>query len=72
MKNNIKSILLKNFSRLKKIKFNENDDLINNGILDSLELIQLLTILKKVYKFDLKKYQKKYNNFKIKNLENFI
>jgi|TARA_B110000046_G_C12945231_1_gene377677 acyl carrier protein len=72
MKNNIKIILLKNFSRLKKIKFNENDDLINNGILDSLELIKLLTILKKVYKFDLKKYQKKYNNFKIKNLENFI
>lgn len=72
MKNNIKIILLKNFSRLKKIKFNENDDLINNGILDSLELIKLLTILKKVYQFDLKKYQKKYNNFKIKNLEKFI
>jgi acyl carrier protein len=72
MKNNIKNILLKNFPRLKKIKFIENDDLINNGILDSLELIKLLTILKKVYKFDLKKYQKKNNNFKIKNLENFI
>ena len=49
-----------------------NSDLINDGIIDSLELLGLIEVLEKKYKFDFKDYQKKNKNFKIRNLEKYI
>ena len=72
MKNKFETILIKNFPRLKKIKINKNDDLIKSGIIDSLELMKLISILEKKNKFNFNKYQKKNKNFKINNLEKFI
>ena len=39
---------------------------------DSMDLVTLITRLKKNYKFDIDKYQKKFNKFTIKNLDNFL
>lgn len=60
------------YPRLKKTNLNMNSDLINDGIIDSLELLGLIEVLQKRYKFDFKKYQKKNKNFKIKNLEKYL
>tara|TARA_B100001094_G_C17835225_1_gene625183 strand:- start:94 stop:312 length:219 start_codon:yes stop_codon:yes gene_type:complete len=72
MKNNIEKILTKNFPRLKKTKISKNIDLIKNGIIDSLELMKLISYLEKKHKFNFNLYQKKNKNFKISNLEKFI
>jgi acyl carrier protein len=72
MKNSIVNILIKNFPRLKKIKFNSEDDLIKTGIIDSLELMKLIQHLEKKYDFSFNEYSKKNNNFKIKNLDKYI
>ena len=72
MKKKVEQLLIKNFPRLKKIKLKKNDDLIKTGILDSLELVKLITILEKKHNFSFKKYQKKNNNFKIASIEKFI
>lgn len=72
MNNDLIKILKKKFSRLKKIKINNNSDLIKNELLDSLEMIELLEFLEKKTNFKFKLYQKKHKNFVIKNLNNFI
>lgn len=72
MSNDVIKILKKKFSRLKKTKLNLDSDLIKNRILDSLEMIELLEYLEKKTKFSFKLYQKKHNNFIIKNLNKFI
>ena len=72
MKNSIVNILIKNFPRLKKIKFNSEDDLIKTGIIDSLELMKLIQHLEKKYDFSFNEYSKKNNNFKINNLDKYI
>ena len=71
-KNKLDKILTKNFPRLKKMSYSNSSDLIKQALLDSLELIKLLTILEKKHNFNLKQYQKKNNNFMIKNIEKFI
>ena len=66
-------LVIKNlFPRLKKTSLEMNSDLIKDGIIDSLELLGLITALEKNYKFNFKKYQKINQNFKIKDLEKFI
>ena len=72
MKNNFEKILIKNFSKLKKTKIDKNIDLIKSGIIDSLELMKLISYLEKKHKFNFNSYQKKNKNFKISNLEKFI
>lgn len=72
MKNDFEKILKKYFPRLKKIKINKNSDLLKNGLIDSLELMNLMSYLEKKHKFNFAKYQKKSKDFKIKNLEKFI
>ena len=64
--------LVKLFPRLKKNKIKTTDDLVKKAILDSMDLVTLVTRLKKNYKFDIDKYQKKFNKFTIKNLDNFL
>ncbi len=66
------TIIINLYPRLKKTNLNMNSDLINDGIIDSLELLGLIEVLQKRYKFDFKKYQKKNKNFKIKNLEKYL
>lgn len=72
MKKSIEKILIKNFPRLKNTKISKNIDLIKNGIIDSLELMKLISYLEKKHKFNFNSYQKKNKNFKISNLEKFI
>ncbi len=64
--------LIKLFPRLKKNKIKKTDDLVKKGILDSMDLVTLITRLKKNFKFDLDKYQKRFNKFTIENLDNFL
>jgi len=64
--------LVKLFPRLKKNKIKTSDDLVKKAILDSMDLVTLITRLKKNYKFDIDKYQKKFDKFTIKNLDNFL
>ena len=44
---NIISTIIDLFPRLKKINLNMNSDLINDGIIDSLELLGLIEVLEK-------------------------
>ena len=37
-----------------------------------MDLVTLITRLKKNFKFDLDKYQKRFNKFTIENLDNFL
>lgn len=73
MKNNkILLLIFKEFPRVKKIKFKENDDLIRNNILDSLEIMTLVTLIEKKFSFNLKKFSKdKKRKITIKTLSQF-
>ena len=72
MKSKTQESLIKLFPRLKKKKIKTSDDLIKKAILDSMDLVTLITHLNKKYKFDIDKFQKKYNKYSIQNLDNFI
>ena len=68
----INTIIKKTFKRLKKNEIYENLDLMKSGLIDSLELVKLLTLFEKKHEFNFKKYQKKHKNFIVKNLEKYI
>ena len=71
-KNKILILIHKQFPRTKKIKFKENDDLIRNNILDSLEIMTLVSIIEKKFSFNLKKFSKdKKRKITIKTLTQF-
>jgi len=72
MKSKTHKELLKLFPRLKKNKVKSTDNLIKSAILDSMDLVTLVTKLKKNHKFDIDKYQKKFGKFTIKNIDNFL
>lgn len=57
---------------IKKDLIQNNPDLIESGILDSFEMLELILLLEKKYNFDYDNYVKKYNNFKVKDLESYI
>ena len=65
-------LLKKKYKHLNNIKINIKQDLIKDYIIDSLELMQFISILEKTKKFVLKNYLKKNNNFKISKILNFI
>ena len=65
-------LLKKKFIHLKKNKINIEQDLLQDYILDSLELMQFISILEKKKIFNLKDYAKKDDNFKISTILNFI
>ena len=46
-KNKILELINKQFPRTKKLKFKSNDDLIKINILDSLEIMTLVTLIEK-------------------------
>tara|TARA_B110000037_G_scaffold222322_1_gene296681 strand:+ start:8395 stop:8631 length:237 start_codon:yes stop_codon:yes gene_type:complete len=65
-------LLKKKYKHLNNIKISIKQDLIKDYIIDSLELMQFISILEKTKKFELKNYLKKNNNFKISKILNFI
>lgn len=72
MKSKTQETLSKLFPRFKKKIINPNDDLVKKAILDSMDLVTLVTKLNKKYKFDIDKYQKKHKKFSVYNLDNFL
>lgn len=72
MKSKTQETLSKLFPRFKKKTINPNDDLVKKAILDSMDLVTLITKLNKKYKFDIDKYQKKHKKFTVNNLDNFL
>ena len=57
---------------IKKDLIQNNPDLIESGILDSFEMLELILLLEKKYNFNYDNYVKKHNNFKVKDLESYI
>ena len=64
--------LRKKFKHLKKRKLNIKDDLVQQMILDSLELMEFMLNLEKRIYLKLREYTNKYNDFKLSNILKFI
>ena len=69
--NKIISIIRKKFKYLKKTKITKKSDLLAENILDSLELMELISYLEKNNNLNIKKYSKKNNFFKVETLEKY-
>lgn len=72
MKIDLTKIVKKKFPKIKGKKINKNTDLIEDLVLDSLELMNLILELEKKHNFKTKIFLKKNNKFQIKLIENFI
>ena len=71
-KNKILDLIYKKFPRTKKLKFNNKEDLVKESILDSLEIMTLISIIEKKFSFNLKKFAKNKNKkITIQNLSDF-
>ena len=57
---------------IKKDLIESNTDLVENGILDSFEMLELILLLEKKYNFNYDNYVQKHNSFKVKDLESYI
>ena len=68
---NIIDIIKKKFKYLKNIKITKKSDLLADNILDSLELMELISDLEKNNKFDIKKYNKRIKYFSVETLEKY-
>ena len=68
---NIIAIIKKKFKYLKNIKITKKSDLLADNILDSLELMELISDLEKINKFDIKKYYKRNKYFSVETLEKY-
>ncbi len=67
----IADIIKKKFPSV-KTKITKESDLIEDNILDSLELMNLISYLEKVSRFKVKNYLKKNKKFVIKKMEKFL
>jgi acyl carrier protein len=67
----IPDIIKKKFPSV-KTKITKESDLIDDNILDSLELMNLISYLEEVSKFKVKSYLKKNEKFIIKKMEEFL
>jgi len=72
MKSKTLEALIKLFPRFKKKTIKPSDDLVKNGILDSMDLVTLVSFLKKKYKFNFDEYQKKNKKYTINSLDKFL
>lgn len=72
MKVDLIKILKKKYPRLKKKKINKNLNLTEDLILDSLELVDVLTYLENKYNFSIKLYIKHNKKFTINLIEEYI
>ena len=68
---NISIIIKKKFPSI-KTKITKESDLLEDNILDSLELMNLISYLEEVSKFKVKNYLKKNKKFIIKKMEEFL
>tara|TARA_B110000977_G_C10625912_1_gene318146 strand:+ start:157 stop:378 length:222 start_codon:yes stop_codon:yes gene_type:complete len=68
---NISIIIKKKFPSV-KTKITKESDLLEDNILDSLELMNLISYLEEVSKFKVKNYLKKNKKFIIKKMEEFL
>ena len=66
------NILKKKFKNLKNKKISLKDDLVDQMILDSLELMDFMSLLEKKKYLELRKYTNKEKNFKLSNILKFI
>tara|TARA_B100000676_G_C17213074_1_gene405387 strand:- start:187 stop:423 length:237 start_codon:yes stop_codon:yes gene_type:complete len=66
------NILKKKFKNLKNKKISLKDDLVDQMILDSLELMEFMSLLEKKKYLELRKYTNKEKNFKLSNILKFI
>jgi acyl carrier protein len=72
MKSKTLEALIKLFPRFKKKTIKPSDDLVKNGILDSMDLVTLVSFLQKKYKFNFDAYQKKNKKYTINSLDKFL
>ena len=49
-----------------------NTDLINQGILDSLEITRLILLLEEKHGFNIDEYEKEFKHFTLSNIEKFL
>ena len=68
---NLINLIKKKFPFIKQ-KISKKTDLINENILDSLELMNLIIFLEKNSKFKLKNYLKKKKKFIVQDIEKFL
>ena len=68
---NISDIIKKKFPAV-TTKITKESDLIGDNILDSLELMNLISYLEEISKFKAKNYLKKNKTFIIKKMEKFL
>ena len=57
---------------INKKDIKDNLDLVESGLLDSFELLELVHILEERYEFKYNDYFEKYGNFKIYNFKKFL
>jgi acyl carrier protein len=69
---NLINSLKKKFKHLKKRKININNDLSQELILDSLELMEFMLYLEKRKYLNFREYTKKHNDFKLSNILKYI
>tara|TARA_B100001248_G_C27361180_1_gene446592 strand:- start:287 stop:511 length:225 start_codon:yes stop_codon:yes gene_type:complete len=67
---NLINLIKKKFPSIKQ-KISQKSDLVGENILDSLELMNLLTFLEKNSKFKIKAYLKKKKKFVVQDIEKF-
>ncbi len=70
MKVDLIKTLKSKYPRIKKVK--KENDLTEDMIIDSMELMEFIILIEKKYNFQTKKYLKKNKVFKIKLMEDFI
>ena len=68
---NLISLIKKKFPFIKE-KISRNTDLVNENILDSLELMNLITFLSENYKFKVNNYLKDKKKFIVSDIEKFL
>ena len=68
---NLISLIKKKFPFIKE-KISRNTDLVNENILDSLELMNLITFLSENYKFKVNNYLKDKKKFIVNDFEKFL
>lgn len=68
MKNNLDKDLKQITKKYIKVKFNLNDDLYFKGLIDSMDILNIITDIEKKYKIKLDLYKEKKFIFSIQNL----
>ena len=71
-KDELKTILKKINSSVNSDSLTDSINLLEEGVLDSLEMVELITILESDYKFNYDKFEENFDSINIKNIVGFI